>query len=333
MKVLNLVKADLPYWTHISAVVLPLRPMDLDSWITDMENPLQACDELLLFMLNHLHLCHTVVFTKTCPWSTICTCESMSDDQLYTESDLHLVYFGQDVYGESREKPVLLNKPNDSFTSKKEDNTPSTPCADSSQQSMNNKVITANVPVVNTTAAKLAESEKLKHIMPPVHSLTIGMPEERGEHCTVSAAKFNSILPPLLSIVLPLRLLIVDYLKTCTSPLVNPVVGYTMNISNVSNTVNSSDSLLSIPDSSPAVKSQNTEMFNLDDVLVSSACERNYNVIVKKLSTDDINLWTGHVPLWSKIDPYSSILDIQTDSSDAGSTIETEHKTAPLHNL
>ena len=106
-KVLELVTADLPFWTHVSAVVLPLKPIDITDWLAAMENPLQLCDKLFLFMLNCLHLRHTVVFIKTRPWSTICTCESMDDDQLYAESDLHLVYLGQDVYGEMKEKPVL----------------------------------------------------------------------------------------------------------------------------------------------------------------------------------------------------------------------------------
>ena len=106
-KVLELVRADLPFWTHVSAVVLPLKPIDITDWLAAMENPLQPCDELFLFMLNHLHLWHMVIFTKTHPWSTICMCESMDDDQLYAESNIHYVYLGQDVYGEMKEKPVL----------------------------------------------------------------------------------------------------------------------------------------------------------------------------------------------------------------------------------
>ena len=51
-KAMDLVKDDRPFWTHVSAVVLPLKPTTLDEWISYMENPLQACDELFLFMLN-----------------------------------------------------------------------------------------------------------------------------------------------------------------------------------------------------------------------------------------------------------------------------------------
>ena len=84
--VLELVKADLPFCTHVSAVVLPLKPINITEWLAAMKNPLQPCDKLFLFMLNCLHLRHRVVFTKTHPWSTICTCESMDDDQLYAVS-------------------------------------------------------------------------------------------------------------------------------------------------------------------------------------------------------------------------------------------------------
>ena len=150
--------------------------------------------------------------------------------------------------------------------------------------------------------------------------------------------KTTSVIPPLLPIVLPLRLLIVDYLKSCTSPLVNPVVGYPITGSNAMNIVNDSVTLTSTPDFSPAAKSQNTEKFNLDDVLASSAPERSYSVIVEKLTTDDINLWTGRVPLWSNIDPFSSISKVQTDSSDneskSNSNLDIQQdESEPVHNL
>ena len=148
----------------------------------------------------------------------------------------------------------------------------------------------------------------------------------------------NSVIPPLLPIVLPLRLLVVDYLKSCTSPLVNPVVGDLGNGLNATNHGNTSVTPTSTPVSSPVVKSQNTEVFNLDGILATSARERSYSVIVKKLTTDDINLWTGRVPLWSNIDPYLSISEVQTDSSENEPKSNSDQdmqqdNTEPVHNL
>ena len=159
----------------------------------------------------------------------------MSDDQLYAESDLHLVYLGQDVYGELREKPVLSSKADHISIPDSENITPA--------------MLDTNlmrIPVVDTTAAELAESEKSKHSLLPVNGST------PGENTTVSALIPNTAIPPLLPIVLPLRLLIVDYLKTCTSPLVNPVVGYTVTTANADNKADSLNSIMSTPESSPA---------------------------------------------------------------------------------
>ena len=41
---------------------------------------------------------------------------------------------------------------------------------------------------------------------------------------------------------------------------------------------------------------------------------------MKKLSPDIINQWTGRVPHWSQIDPYSSLEDEGSSNSDANST-------------
>ena len=90
--VLEFVKADREYWVHIASIVLPLRPIGFDSWLSIMESPYNACDKLFLFMLSKLHLRHTVVYTKTRLWSTVYTCDSMSEVQLHSEYDLHLIY-------------------------------------------------------------------------------------------------------------------------------------------------------------------------------------------------------------------------------------------------
>ena len=136
-----------------------------------MENPLQPCDELFLFMLNWLHLRHTVVFTKTCPWSTIHTCESMSDDQPFAESDLKLVYLRQDIYGELKEKPVLYSQ-----AKLTEDNdVPSTQTVSNENNAANNRCnVTSKLQASITSAAKLVEDEKLKHHTKPEDSTDLG---------------------------------------------------------------------------------------------------------------------------------------------------------------
>ena len=244
-------KVDIPHWTHVSAVVLPLRSTNLDSWISDMENPLQACDELFLFMFSRLHLHHTVVYTKTHPWLTICTCESISDDQLYAENDLHLVYLGQDVYGELKEKQVLYKQPNVPAVPIQEEHVSITPEGTTPQQFLNNIILPIDKPAIVTDENEPVMDEKSKQHKPSAHSSVTDKKEKSTDPSTVST-NVNHVIPPFLPIVLPLRLLVVDYLKSCTSPLVNPVVGNGLNDMNPGNT---SSTPTSRPVSSQVVKS------------------------------------------------------------------------------
>ena len=52
-----------------------------------------------------------------------------------------------------------------------------------------------------------------------------------------------------------------------------------------------------------------TMLLNYNDFLIRSVHERRYSVITKKLSDDIINQWTGKVPHWTSLDPYSSLED------------------------
>ena len=245
-------------------------------------------------MITWLHLRHTVVFTKTHPWSTICTCELMDNDQLYAESDLHLVYLGQDVYGEMREKPVLHNLPS----------IPVLPTHDG-VSSVPPETLEPNIdPSTDDHQNDNQESsdEKGKHNDSSDHetSNTICGNTTKNQE---QASSLLSILPPLGPIVLPLRLLIVNYLRTCTFPLVNPTIGNQatspVHIDREQSQYSSSSASQTPPGhiSVSNVKSENNIDFNLENILKSTAKNRKYSVLFEKLSPDDINLWTVKSPI------------------------------------
>ena len=245
----------------------------------------------------------------------------MSDDQLYVKSDLHLVYLGQDIYGELKEKPAFYNQP------------------DSTEHTSAGNSYPSDEQTSITDTAKTVNDEKLKHIAGPEDKPEIIQPDVNTENAkcsTVTSIQDKSVLPPLVSIVLPL------FLQTCKSPLVNPVVDYDNTSSNTKNCTSDGDSPLTIPESSPSipsVKSRNSKTFNLNDIMIASACKRNYSVIIEKLSTDVINLWTGQVPHWSTINPYSSLSEIDGDQSENESERVTSQPPSsdtndlPTHNL
>ena len=65
-----------------------------------MENLLTPCDELFVFALSKAHYCHTIVYNHKRAWCTIQCFEHLSEEALHAACNLHLIYLGQDVYGE-----------------------------------------------------------------------------------------------------------------------------------------------------------------------------------------------------------------------------------------
>ena len=138
----------------------------------------------------------------------------------------------------------------------------------------------------------------------------------------------------------------VEYLRTCNSVLVNPTVFTNVPAAasrhSQSTRSSSPNSLASKVDGKSVnskdgndMKSVNREekLLNYKDFLIKSVHERKYSVITKKLSLDIINQWTGRVPHWSQIDPYSSLEDEGSSNSDADSTKNSKNSDgAPLDN-
>ena len=99
-KILQLVSQDVAYWIHVGSVVLPMKVLDFETWLTMMKIPICAVDELMLFILCKIHDRHTMVFTNSKLWTTVKENNNLSLDELYTICDMCLVYLGQDLYGE-----------------------------------------------------------------------------------------------------------------------------------------------------------------------------------------------------------------------------------------
>ena len=98
--VLDLVEQDTKYWMHVSSVVLLMKAIDFKTWLSMMRVTICAVDELMLFILCKIHDRHAMVFTDSKLWSTIEEGHQLSLDELYNISDIHLLYLGQDMYGE-----------------------------------------------------------------------------------------------------------------------------------------------------------------------------------------------------------------------------------------
>ena len=139
------------------------------------------------------------------------------------------------------------------------------------------------------------------------------------------------MIPPLQAVILPLKLLVVEYLWTCDSALVNPVVfaeaQVSANLTYINPELTPSTSPVPGSTSSDDMKSTNDDnmLLNYNDFLIKSVHERRYSVIMKKLSDDIINQWTGKVPHWSCLDPYSNLEDEGSDKEMATSSEDSKN--------
>ena len=107
--------------------------------------------------------------------------------------------------------------------------------------------------------------------------------------------------------MLPLKLLIVDYLKNCASPLVNPFIESPEVVEATSDDCNMNQDDLKptngnqmdpIPDKKREnINGDSLKEIDYDKYLKDTTRKCNYSVVIDKLSNDDINLWTSKVVL------------------------------------
>ena len=210
-----------------------------------MEDLTTACDEFFLFILSRMHYRHTVVYMMKRSWTTLCVYGYMSAEEIHVVCNLHVIYLGQDVYGQL--VPTIMPSTQILLSS-------TTPCY--------------TVP----TAPNASTTEQEKHeqsTLPPASTTS------------------TSVVPPLQAVILPLKLLVVEYLRMCNLVLVNPIV-FTdvpaaasphsqLTRSSSPNRLSSIDDRKSVnSEDEHATKSVNKEekLLNYDEFLIKSVHER-----------------------------------------------------------
>ena len=307
-----------------------------------MEDPRGPCDEMFIYVLSKVHFRHTIVYNMKRPWCTIQPTELLSEDELHAVCDLHLIYLGQDVYGELRclvgaKESLQVYDAGVTVIEMLPDQTPAP--APGNTGAKTNKVLLVNLPPrkVETYVPAITTDD-----LTPASSKNAAIDGSSSdndllEHSPTPVSpcvsqSVNPLLPPLTPIILPLKHLVVEYLKGCDSKLVNPAV---LNIEEGGNRPEnpvSADSPVeptvedrNIYDDND-VKSLNSEnALDYNDYLLNTMTQRRYSVVVKKISVQEINRWTGKVPHWTDIDPYSDLEDVGSEEKDVSTdSKETE---------
>ena len=327
-QVIDIVKSDKEYWVHVASVVLPLRPESFDEWLAIMEDPRGPCDEMFIYILSKVHFRHTIVYHMKRPWCTIQHTEPLSEDKIHAGCNLHLIYLGQDVYGELRclvgaKESLQVYDAGETVIKMLPKPIP----APGNTSANNDKALLVNspsrkvethIPVITTddptlasnmnadTDGSLSEHDSLKSSSTPV-----------SPH---SSHPVNPLLPPLTPIILPLKHLEVEFLKGCDSELVNPVVFNTEDGVNRPENPVSADSDVEPTEEDRRVddnsdpKSLNSEnVLDYNKYFLNTMTQRRYSVVVRKIPEQEINRWTGKVPHWMEIDLYSDLEDVGSE--------------------
>ena len=88
-----------------------LKCNNIDMWIKSMKNQSTFGDKLMLFALARTFQRHVVVYGRNRCWCTIGTDEPINGDRLLEVCQVHLVYIGENMYGELRRKLFATKKP------------------------------------------------------------------------------------------------------------------------------------------------------------------------------------------------------------------------------
>ena len=98
-------------YNSVGHIVLLMRGCDLDSWCEEMLNEYQFPDELMIYALSQTYNRHTLVMLQNHYWTTLETTEPLSKGELFKACHVHLVYFGNGVFGELKPKPFTSTVP------------------------------------------------------------------------------------------------------------------------------------------------------------------------------------------------------------------------------
>ena len=107
----NRVEDEKDLYDSIGHVPVRLKCNNIDMWIKLMRNQNTFGEKLMLFALVQTFQRHVVVYGKNRCWCTIGTDEPINGDRLLEVCQVHLVYIGENMYGELRRKPFATKRP------------------------------------------------------------------------------------------------------------------------------------------------------------------------------------------------------------------------------
>ena len=85
-------------------------------WVIELQDPDNSPDELMLYCLSCTYNCHTLVVCKNRYWSTLEIKDAITEEELFNQCHIKLVYLGDGIFGELKRKPYSQNLNNPIMT-------------------------------------------------------------------------------------------------------------------------------------------------------------------------------------------------------------------------
>ena len=90
---------NLAWYEETFSICLRMKGLSLKVWKKNQELRCVAGDELTVFVLSVIFRKHTMIYTKTRPWTTYRVQQPMSVEDLHAQCSIHLMYMGGGIFG------------------------------------------------------------------------------------------------------------------------------------------------------------------------------------------------------------------------------------------
>ena len=90
---------NLAWYEETFSICLRMKGLSLKVWKKNQELRSVAGDELTVFVLSVIFRKHTMIYTKTRPWTTYRVQQPMSVEDLHAQCSIHLMYMGGGIFG------------------------------------------------------------------------------------------------------------------------------------------------------------------------------------------------------------------------------------------
>ena len=110
------VKMEQPLYESVRRVVLNICRSTFEDLVSELEDPDNSPDELMLYCLSDTYNRHTLVVCKNRYWSTLEIEDAITEEELFNQCHVKLVYLGNGIFGELKRKPYSQNLNNPIMT-------------------------------------------------------------------------------------------------------------------------------------------------------------------------------------------------------------------------